>query len=58
MPFPPLLKRLIEKTNGRVMDAEKGLDDAKPRDLTDVAWKRFLDRTDVQDGWVDYTLDW
>jgi hypothetical protein len=58
MPFPPLLNRLIEKTNGRVMDAEKGLDDAKPHDLSDVAWKRFLDRTDVQDGWVDYTLDW
>jgi hypothetical protein len=58
MPFPPLLKRLIEKTNGRVIDAEKGLDDAKPHDLSQVAWKRFLDRTDVQDGWVDYTLDW
>jgi hypothetical protein len=58
MPFPPLLKRLIEKTNGRVIDAEKGLDDAKPHELSQAAWKRFSDRTDVQDGWVDYLLEW
>jgi hypothetical protein len=58
MPFPPLLKRLVEKTNGRVLDAERGLDDAKPHDLSEAVWKRFLGRTDVQDGWVDYTLSW
>jgi hypothetical protein len=58
MPFPPLLKRLIEKTNGRVLDAERGLDDAKPHELSEAMWKRFVGRTDVQPGWVDYTLDW
>ena len=58
MPFPPLLKRLIEKTNGRVIDAEKGLDDAKPHELSEAAWSQFLERTDVQPGWVDYTLAW
>jgi hypothetical protein len=23
-----------------------------------AAWDRFVARTDVQDGWVDYTLEW
>ena len=64
MPFPPLLKRLIEKTNGRVLDAEKGLDDAKPHELSQAAWERFLAATHVQQpadgqaGWVDYLLEW
>ena len=64
MPFPPLLKRLVEKTHGRVIDAESGLDDAKPQELSDAAWERFLGathvkpRADVQPGWVDYTLEW
>ncbi len=65
MPFPPLLKRLVEKTNGRVLDAERGLDDAKPHELSKAAWKQFLERAVVQDpteeqpvGWVDYTLEW
>jgi hypothetical protein len=58
MPFPPLLTRLVEKTHGRVMDAERGLDDAAPQDLSDAAWKRFVARTDVQAGWIDYTLEW
>ncbi len=58
MPFPALLTRLVEKTHGRVMDAERGLDDATAQDLSDADWARFLARTDVQPGWVDYTLEW
>lgn len=58
MPFPGLLRRLIEKTNGRVIDAERGLDDAKPHDLPAAAWDRFIARTDVQPGWIDYTIEW
>jgi glyoxylase-like metal-dependent hydrolase (beta-lactamase superfamily II) len=58
MPFEPLLTRLVEKTHGRVMDAERGLDDAAPQDLSDAAWKQFVARTDVQPGWIDYTLEW
>jgi metallo-beta-lactamase superfamily protein len=64
MPFPGLLARLEEKTHGRVMDAELGLDKATPKDLDDASWKRFVARTDVQPdtdtqvGWVDYTLEW
>ena len=57
MPFPALLSRLVEKTHGRVIDAERGLDDAAPRDLSEAAWNRFIARTDVQPGWVDYTLE-
>jgi hypothetical protein len=64
MPFPPLLDRLVEKTNGRVIDAERGLDDAKPHELSQAAWQQFVDRTEVQPpadgqpGWVDYILEW
>jgi hypothetical protein len=58
MPFPSLLNRLVEKTHGRVIDAERGLDDAAPRELSDAAWDRFMARCDVQPGWVDYTLEW
>lgn len=58
MPFPALLSRLVEKTHGRVIDAERGLDDATPQDLSDAAWNRFIARTDVQPGWIDYTLEW
>jgi metallo-beta-lactamase superfamily protein len=58
MPFPALLSRLVEKTHGRVIDAERGLDDATPQDLSDAAWNGFVARTDVQPGWIDYTLEW
>ena len=58
MPFPALLTRLVEKTHGRVMDAERGLDDAAAQDLSEADWARFVARTDVQPGWVDYTLEW
>jgi hypothetical protein len=58
MPFPPLHTRLVEKTHGRVIDAELGLDEAAPQGLNDAAWARFIGRTDVQPGWIDYTLEW
>ncbi|MBA3735323.1 MAG: hypothetical protein H0W90_09015 [Actinobacteria bacterium] len=58
MPFPALLTRLAEKTHGRVIDAERGLDDAAPQDLSDAEWACFIARTDVQPGWVDYTVEW
>lgn len=58
MPFPALLTRLQQKTHGRVLDAERGLDDAAPQELSAAAWQKFVGRTDVQPGWVDYTLEW
>ncbi|MFL5968744.1 MAG: MBL fold metallo-hydrolase [Gaiellaceae bacterium] len=56
MPFPALHDRLVAKTRGRVLDAERGLDDAEPRDLAAEDWQAFLERTDVQPGWIDYTV--
>jgi beta-lactamase superfamily II metal-dependent hydrolase len=57
MPFPPLFKRLEEKTMGRILDAEKGQIGTKPDSLTEKQWKDFLARCDVQPGWIDYTVD-
>jgi hypothetical protein len=58
MPFPGLYDRLQEKTKGRILDAETGLENASPRGLSAAAWKRFLAKTDVQRLWVDYVLEW
>jgi hypothetical protein len=58
MPFPGLLRRLEEKTKGRILDAQTGLDKAAPQGLSNSAWKRFVARTDVQTMWADYTIEW
>jgi hypothetical protein len=58
MPFPSLFKRLEERTRGRIMDAELGVAAEQPAGLPAEQWKSFLARTDVQPGWVDYTLEW
>jgi hypothetical protein len=58
MPFPGLLRRLQEKTKGRIVDAETGLDDAAPQGLSKPAWKQFVAKTDIQTLWVDYTIEW
>lgn len=58
MPLPSLLRRLQEKTKGRVLDAELGRAGAKPDTLTAEQWASFCARTDVQPQWVDYTVDW
>jgi len=50
MPFPALLRRLEERTGGRILDAELGLlhdDDAA-----------FVARTNVSEWFVEYALDW
>ena len=46
------------KAHGRVIDAERGLDDATPQELNPAAWDRFFDRFEVQPSCVDYTLEW
>jgi hypothetical protein len=58
MPFPPLRRRLEEKTSGRVLDAELGVASENPGRLSDEEWSRFLDRADVQPGWIDYIVEW
>jgi metallo-beta-lactamase superfamily protein len=57
MPFPALLKRLDEKTKGRVLDAELGVADDRPAGSSAAAWKQFTAKTDVQPLWIDYTLE-
>ena len=57
MPFPPLFKRLNERTMGRVLDAEEGLSGTKADALPAAKWQDFLDRCDVQPGWIDYTVE-
>jgi hypothetical protein len=58
MPFPPLFKRLNEKTMGRLLDAERELVGTKADELPTKHWRNFLDRTDVKPGWIDYTVQW
>ena len=57
MPFPGLLRRLEEKTKGRVLDAELGLAEERPEGWSAAAWQRFVAKTDVQPLWIDYTLE-
>ena len=57
MPFPPLFTRLNEKTMGRILDAELGQSGTKADALPAEQWKDFLDRCDVQPGWIDYTVE-
>jgi hypothetical protein len=57
MPFPPLYRRLHEKTSGRILDAENGLE-TNTGVLSPEDWSRFAERTDVQEGWLDYTIEW
>jgi hypothetical protein len=57
MPFPSLFRALEEKTRGRIMDRDRGVDSNKPGKLSEREWSRFVTRTDVQDGWVDYRVE-
>jgi hypothetical protein len=40
MPFPPLLKRLQEKTHGRILQLDDSLP-RKPEGVSQAAWDRF-----------------
>jgi len=56
MPFPSLLRRLHEKTRGRILDGDEGVKGDNPGMLSDREWKQFVARTDVQEHWVDYRV--
>jgi hypothetical protein len=58
MPLPGLLRRLEEKTKGRILDAELGVPSTRPEALTPAQWQDFLAHTDVQEFWVDHTITW
>jgi hypothetical protein len=54
MPFPSLYRRLLEKTNGRILDLEFGISDIKPPRAHEQEWRDFLSRTEVHPDWIDY----
>jgi hypothetical protein len=58
MPMHALLRRLEEKTRGRILDAQLGRPESKPEALSQAEWEGFLARTDVAPRWVDYQLEW
>jgi hypothetical protein len=58
MPFPSLLRRLEEKTGGRILDLDHGVPAENPGLLSPQEWQRFVTRTDVQADWMDYRLPW
>jgi hypothetical protein len=53
MPFPSLFDRLVERTGGRILDAEQGIppgvDTMAPQQAA-----QFLADSDVQPDWIDY----
>jgi len=57
MPFPSLLRRLREKTRGRILDADEGVQERNPGLLSDREWKQFTGRTTVAPDWVDYRIE-
>jgi hypothetical protein len=58
MPFPSLFRRLDEKTKGRLLDAEQGRTGEHHDKLLEKERKSYEARSDVQDDWIDYTIDW
>jgi hypothetical protein len=57
MPFPSLLRRLQEKTRGRILDRDRGIETTKPERLSAKDWKQFIARTSVEDDWIDYKIE-
>jgi hypothetical protein len=55
MPFPPLLKRLEEKTNGRVLRVDAGLP-ARPKKVSEGEWQPFQDRWTEKDLYLEVTI--
>jgi hypothetical protein len=57
MPFPALYRRLVEKTNGRILDLETVVPNGPPGGGSDPDWERFLARTEVHPDWIDYRIE-
>jgi len=56
MPFPPLLKALQERTDGRVIRVDKGMP-SKPKKVPAAEWKRFEQRCIEHELYVEITVD-
>jgi hypothetical protein len=57
MPFPPLDRRLREKTGGRVIDSETGVPAGPSTGVSPQEWTAFIDAIDVQPDWIDYRVE-
>ena len=60
IPFKPLLDRLEEKTGGRVLrsdDQERVADKAPPTAASPRSWRRFQQRVEETDLYVEYSID-
>jgi hypothetical protein len=57
MPFPSLFRRLVEKTNGRILDLEFDIFKTKPDGMSKQEWGDFLSRTEVRPDWIDYRIE-
>jgi hypothetical protein len=55
MPFQALLKRLMERTSGRVLRGDTGLPD-QPKGVSDALWKAFQERVTVTKLAVEYAV--
>lgn len=56
MPFPPLLRRLKEKTGGRILRVDHGLP-RRPSKIPAADWDRFIKRCSKDDLYLDYTVE-
>lgn len=56
MPFPPLLKRLEEKTRGRILRVDHGLP-KRPKKTPAAEWKEFEKRCAEDDLYVEITVE-
>jgi hypothetical protein len=45
MPFPPLYRRLRQRTKGRILRADRGRLPARPVDTAEKVWDRFREDT-------------
>jgi metallo-beta-lactamase superfamily protein len=54
MPLPSLYTRLQEKTSGRILDRDLGV---QPPAGPNPEWDSFVSRTNVQPDWIDYHIN-
>jgi L-ascorbate metabolism protein UlaG (beta-lactamase superfamily) len=54
MPFPALLRRLAEKTDGRVLRADQST--FEPPAVSSSQWEEFRSRVTFSDLFIDYTM--
>ncbi len=57
MPFPPLLKRLHQKTKGRIIRADQNLSEAKPDALSEEDWKSFRANYQENELWMEFSVE-